>query len=225
MAKFSLFCVYSLLYFLCVAGQYDDDVMGNYDDPELNPADVEEPGCPKVPQLNNINLREMLGQWHLPYMSKHWIRYLAKSMHGKLMRRSSLGRVCVKVNLKPLPEGGTPNNTDATIWVQSKCPRTGAEWNLACAPQDKLNSKWYCNDLHGRTNDGDSFVYIADTDGKSWALVVRCFPNNGMNWAIFSKVKELDSGLVKSLLEKVEGMGFKLSNVLEIPYEKCMTKI
>ncbi|CAL8138284.1 unnamed protein product [Orchesella dallaii] len=221
MAKISFFVISVLLFVLSVTAQYDTEMDLN-DDPELNPADVEEPGCPKIPHLQNVDLLEMLGQWYLPYMSKHWIRYMAKSMHGKFMRRSSLGRACVKVNIKPLPEPGTPNNTEATIWVQSKCPRTGAEWNLACAPQNSLTSKWYCNDLHGKTHDGDSYVYVAKTDGKTWALVVRCFPNNGMNWAIFSKVKQLENHLVKSLLDEVESMGFKLYNVLETPYEKCM---
>jgi len=69
---------------------------------------------------------------------------------------------------------------------------------------------------------GDSWVYVVDTDEKDWALVVRCFPNNGMNWAIFSKSKMLDNKLVKSLLKEVEELGFKLFNVVEVPYEKCM---
>jgi lipocalin len=71
---------------------------------------------------------------------------------------------------------------------------------------------------------GDSWVYVVDTDDKSWALVVRCFPNNGMNWAIFSKEKMMDPKLVKSLLKEVEEMGFKLFHVVEVPYEKCMSR-
>lgn len=66
-------------------------------------------------------------------------------------------------------------------------------------------------------------MYIMDTDGKTWALVARCFPGEALNWAIFSKVKKLENSLVKKLLGKIEALGLKIFNVVEVPYEKCMT--
>jgi len=215
----------TIFFFAFVAFCYAD-VHGGMSSEELDPAEVEEPGCPRVTHLNSLDMRHLLGQWHLPYMSNHWIRYMAKRMHGHFMKKSTMSRVCVKMDLKPMPEEKMAANDNATIWVHSKCPRTGAELNLACTPSASNNAKWYCKSKDSEDHDGDSWVYIVDADDKGeWALVVRCFPNNGMNWAIFSKVKMLDSKLVKSLLKEVEEMGFKLFNVVEIPYEKCESKM
>jgi len=223
MNSYTPFLFVSVTLLLLLAAPYTKS-SSSEEDPELDPADVEEPGCPKIDQIHAVNLREMLGQWHLPYMSNHWIRYMAKSMHGKFMRRSSMGRSCIKVNVQPMPEGRSIASPNASIWIQSKCPRTGAELNLACSPTGKHNAKWSCTERDGKNKDGDSFVYIVDTDNKTWALIVRCFPNNGMNWAIFSKEKILEEKLVKSLLKEVESLGFRLYNIVEIPSSKCMKK-
>jgi len=192
---------------------------------ELDPAEVEEPGCPRISHLKSIDLRHFYGEWHLPYMSNHWVRYMAKRMHGKFMKKSSMGRICVKMNLKPMPEEAMIGNDNATIWIHSKCPRTGAELNLACKPHEEQSYKWQCKSKDSGDHDGDSWWYVVDTDNKTWALMVRCFPNNGMNWAIFSKVKMLENKLVKSLLAQVEEMGFQNFNIVEVPYEKCETKV
>jgi hypothetical protein len=186
---------------------------------EIDPVAVEEPGCPRIAHLPEIELKTMIGDWRLPYMSEHWVRFMAKSMHGKNMKKSSLTKACQRVHVKPMPEGQSFNN--ASVWIQTKCPRTGAEINLGCEPTDDQTSKLFCTDMRGRTKDLDSHVIVVDTDHKTYALVVRCFPRNGMNWAIFSKVKELDHNLVKELLAQVEDMGFKLKNIIEIPLEKC----
>jgi len=223
MNQFVVLVVFGLILSPCLAQVHGNDEHSSSE--EADPADVEEEGCPRITHLKDIDLRHFYGQWHLPYVSNHWIRYMAKRMHGKFMKKSRMGQTCVKMDLKPMAEEQMAQNDNATVWIHSKCPRTGAELNLACTPSTSNNAKWYCQSKDSEDHEGDSWVYVVDSDNKTWALVVRCFPNNGMNWAIFSKVKELDPKLVKSLLKEVEEMGFQLWNIVQVPYEKCVSKI
>jgi lipocalin len=75
------------------------------------------------------------------------------------------------------------------------------------------------------SNIGDSHVYILgseNADVDDYALVVRCFPKHGMNWAIFTRAKVLRQDIVKEFLTKVEEMGFELKNIIQVPFEKCL---
>jgi hypothetical protein len=78
--------------------------------------------------------------------------------------------------------------------------------------------------------------YIVDTDNHNYALVVSCAPTSLNNdddderkpninaWAIFVKKespKVLNRELVKELLGLVQHIGFKVGDIIEIPYEKC----
>lgn len=68
-----------------------------------------------------------------------------------------MGSICIKVNVKQLGPEEVPDDSEATIWLQSKCPRSAAEWNLGCTPYETLTSKWHCHDLKSKTPDGQTF--------------------------------------------------------------------
>jgi hypothetical protein len=107
-----------------------------------------------------------MGEWHLPYMSNHWIRYMAKRMHGKFMKKSSMGRTCVKMHIKPIPEEQMVRNHNASVWIHSKCPRTGAELNLACDPSEANNAKWKCQSKDSEDHEGECvYVFLRQCNG------------------------------------------------------------
>ncbi len=93
-------------------------------------------------------------------MSNRWVDHMSKSMHGnkgKYTKTSIMGNICIKVNVKELGPEEVPDDSEATIWLQSKCPRSAAEWNLGCTPYETLTSKWHCHDLKSKTPDGNTF--------------------------------------------------------------------
>jgi len=187
----------------CLGQGYGEE--GHVSSEELVPAD--QPGCPGIKFMNNLDMRHFYGEWHVPFVSNYWTHYKSKKMHGKFMQESRLGQTNVKMDLKPMPEEQMAQNDNATVWVHSKCPRTGAELNLACTPTAGNNAKWFCRSKDSEDHGGDSWVYVADSDSKTWAVVFRCFPNNGIYWAVFTKAEEVDPMMVKELIKDDEEIG------------------
>jgi len=181
---------------------------------ELDSADVEEHGCHDIAHLEDIEMRHFYGEWHLPsFLSNNWIRYMSKRMGvDRTFKKQSQ-----KIDLKPMPKEQMAQNDNATIWVHSKC--RGTELNLACTPTPNNKAKWFCRYKDSEDQDGDSWVYVVDSDYQTWVLVVRCFLNNRVNWAVFSKTKELGPILGKFFLKEVAKMGFQVWD-----YDNCWSQ-
>lgn len=79
-------------------------------------------------------------------MSSHWFHEKVIYSGGKSKKLTSMGENCIKVNVKDIPGEISEDNSDATVWMQSKCPHTGVEWILRCVPNQELNSKWFCSE-------------------------------------------------------------------------------
>jgi len=79
-------------------------------------------------------------------MSSSWIHGLANAMRGSTLKNSGIEKACVKVMVLPMPAWKTDSNS--TIWVVTKCPKTGVTYDLECEPTETVDSEWACRDMN-----------------------------------------------------------------------------